>query len=652
MMTAGPFSLLSIAVLLRSTGYCTTSRGHFDLMADTIANLTSSKGEDATREIEEVAQFIAENKQKIAEKVKEEQAELYEKSKEKIGKQGAQKLHPKLLPSEAPSIGDINAALGLNEILVNGDLLLSFSHIGVLSDAPVCVDIAPEEYCSMNRQFCDDPYLSKELLEKCAKTCQVCGGTKPAEPCVDKIPVCDLTITHCWDPEKIDYFSENCAKTCKFCTEPTTTTAPTTAYPTTTSSLCISGAMYDDCGVGVGVDHNPECIDKASPETCAKNIPFCHNSTYYPTLEQYGETNDNNIHHKKTSHRDHQYYKKDHATNHFHDASKNDFPTHYNSKLQRQRLLALLLQDNELKVDIADTRQEITNSNSMGDVKWNELIEEADKVLMAIRDLVNDLEDEVYNMRTSPKSVVKGGNAFGSEIAPRLPQLSLPVFTGKAWDWPNFYASFKERVQLVEQFKATLKEMKDSMNSGNENHKRLNAEIRTPREKKQSKNKSAAKNNEERSNVLRAEYEAKDQLQFKERIKVFEQETKKNMSTQRNRNLGTAGSCDTSVGQSSGKGSICSRLSIVKTRKPDHRAPKRRSEEASAGKPHILLKKAAKGGRKEDTKPPDKAGPGAVNRLKSVPKQAKKHKNRIDARNNADFEKELEHKQDDGSSEQ
>ncbi|KAK0419031.1 hypothetical protein QR680_013911 [Steinernema hermaphroditum] len=154
MMTAGPFSLLSIAVLLRSTGYCTTSRGHFDLMADvrskleniaenlptgpdgtplkgkellkeTIANLTSSKGEDATREIEEVAQFIAENKQKIAEKVKEEQAELYEKSKEKIGKQGAQKLHPKLLPSEAPSIGDINAALGLNEILVNGDLLLS-----------------------------------------------------------------------------------------------------------------------------------------------------------------------------------------------------------------------------------------------------------------------------------------------------------------------------------------------------------------------------------------------------------------------------------------------------------------------------------------------------------------------------------------------
>ncbi|KAK0419030.1 hypothetical protein QR680_013911 [Steinernema hermaphroditum] len=174
----------------------------------------------------------------------------------------------------------------------------SSSHIGVLSDAPVCVDIAPEEYCSMNRQFCDDPYLSKELLEKCAKTCQVCGGTKPAEPCVDKIPVCDLTITHCWDPEKIDYFSENCAKTCKFCTEPTTTTAPTTAYPTTTSSLCISGAMYDDCGVGVGVDHNPE-------------------------------------------------YDLDHfqATNHFHDASKNDFPTHYNSKLQRQRLLALLLQE-------------------------------------------------------------------------------------------------------------------------------------------------------------------------------------------------------------------------------------------------------------------------------------------------------------------
>ncbi|KAK0398054.1 hypothetical protein QR680_002405 [Steinernema hermaphroditum] len=100
----------------------------------------------------------------------------------------------------------------------------------------------------------------------------------------------------------------------------------------------------------------------------------------------------------------------------------------------------------ELKIDIAGAKQEITNSNSIDDIKWNELIEEADKVLMESRDLINDLEDEVYNVRTSPKSVVKGSNALGSEIAPRLPQLSLPVFTGRAWDWPNFYASFKERV--------------------------------------------------------------------------------------------------------------------------------------------------------------------------------------------------------------
>ncbi|KAK0423459.1 hypothetical protein QR680_008152 [Steinernema hermaphroditum] len=101
---------------------------------------------------------------------------------------------------------------------------------------------------------------------------------------------------------------------------------------------------------------------------------------------------------------------------------------------------------NELKVDIADARQEITNSNSIDDIKWNELIEEADKVLMESRDLINDLEDEVYNVRTSPKSDVKGSNVLGSEIAPRLPQLTLPVFAGMAWDWPNFYASFKERV--------------------------------------------------------------------------------------------------------------------------------------------------------------------------------------------------------------
>ncbi|KAK0422457.1 hypothetical protein QR680_007584 [Steinernema hermaphroditum] len=47
------------------------------------------------------------------------------------------------------------------------------------------------------------------------------------------------------------------------------------------------------------------------------------------------------------------------------------------------------------------------------------------------------------------------------------------------------------------------------------------------------------------------------------------------------------------------KGSICSRLSIVKTRKPDHRALKRHSEEARAGEPNFPLKKAAKGGQKE-----------------------------------------------------
>ncbi|KAK0423457.1 hypothetical protein QR680_008152 [Steinernema hermaphroditum] len=70
---------------------------------------------------------------------------------------------------------------------------------------------------------------------------------------------------------------------------------------------------------------------------------------------------------------------------------------------------------NELKVDIADARQEITNSNSIDDIKWNELIEEADKVLMESRDLINDLEDEVYNVRTSPKSDVKGSNKLSNQ---------------------------------------------------------------------------------------------------------------------------------------------------------------------------------------------------------------------------------------------
>ncbi|KAK0398053.1 hypothetical protein QR680_002405 [Steinernema hermaphroditum] len=79
----------------------------------------------------------------------------------------------------------------------------------------------------------------------------------------------------------------------------------------------------------------------------------------------------------------------------------------------------------ELKIDIAGAKQEITNSNSIDDIKWNELIEEADKVLMESRDLINDLEDEVYNEMVKPETatvvsmdMAKQGKAQDSAFHP------------------------------------------------------------------------------------------------------------------------------------------------------------------------------------------------------------------------------------------
>ncbi|KAK0398055.1 hypothetical protein QR680_002406 [Steinernema hermaphroditum] len=126
--------------------------------------------------------------------------------------------------------------------------------------------------------------------------------------------------------------------------------------------------------------------------------------------------------------------------------------------------------------------------------------------------------------------------------------------------------------------------------------------------------------------------------QYLERIKVVEQGVKMMLSAQHNGKLGAPGSCYTSASPSNSKGSIYNRLSLVNTRKPDHRAPKRRSIESSTCDQPSPPKIAPKEDRKEEVKPSTKAGPEAIERMKTALHQAKKDKKRIDAKRITDFE--------------
>ncbi|KAK0400642.1 hypothetical protein QR680_015364 [Steinernema hermaphroditum] len=86
------------------------------------------------KDIDAVAELIAEQRKKVQQRLSHGQEEVDKEMSELI--EEAKKLNPKPLPPDAPrSIAEINSELGLDEVLVEGDMLMSLNeakkHFGV-----------------------------------------------------------------------------------------------------------------------------------------------------------------------------------------------------------------------------------------------------------------------------------------------------------------------------------------------------------------------------------------------------------------------------------------------------------------------------------------------------------------------------------------
>ncbi|KAK0401941.1 hypothetical protein QR680_016059 [Steinernema hermaphroditum] len=90
-----------------------------DLLKKTIANYT---------DFDELARLIADQKRRAERRFREQEDVLYNKSKALINKviAEAKLLNPKPPPAEAPlNFAEINSAAGLDEVLVEGDMLMT-----------------------------------------------------------------------------------------------------------------------------------------------------------------------------------------------------------------------------------------------------------------------------------------------------------------------------------------------------------------------------------------------------------------------------------------------------------------------------------------------------------------------------------------------
>ncbi|KAK0428970.1 hypothetical protein QR680_011113 [Steinernema hermaphroditum] len=76
------------------------------------------------KDLDEVAQLIAEHKKKVADRLEQEHDDSYKEAVAKAREQ-IKNLNPKPVPGGRVSIERINAALGLDEVLVEGDILMT-----------------------------------------------------------------------------------------------------------------------------------------------------------------------------------------------------------------------------------------------------------------------------------------------------------------------------------------------------------------------------------------------------------------------------------------------------------------------------------------------------------------------------------------------
>ncbi|KAK0402757.1 hypothetical protein QR680_016513 [Steinernema hermaphroditum] len=93
--------------------------------------------------IHEVAKLLASHKGELEQRLKQEQEAVYQNNKEVIHKaaEKAKGPNPRPLPKDAPrSIEEINAALGLHEVLIEGDMVMSPEqakrYLGIRDDSP------------------------------------------------------------------------------------------------------------------------------------------------------------------------------------------------------------------------------------------------------------------------------------------------------------------------------------------------------------------------------------------------------------------------------------------------------------------------------------------------------------------------------------
>uniref|UniRef100_A0A1I7YAD4 Gag protein n=1 Tax=Steinernema glaseri TaxID=37863 RepID=A0A1I7YAD4_9BILA len=95
--------------------------------------------------------------------------------------------------------------------------------------------------------------------------------------------------------------------------------------------------------------------------------------------------------------------------------------------------------------DIANLRKKVNDEEDITEEKIEEIMEKSEQALNLVSDMILTIEKHIDKKGHSKKKEETKPKTY-EDNTPKLPTLKLPVFSGKPWNWNNFYTAFMQRI--------------------------------------------------------------------------------------------------------------------------------------------------------------------------------------------------------------